>query len=549
VVTRTSAESRDHQRLTATPAATAPVALLAVAVAAAAVLKWTAYVVLGRGLNLFETGTTIVGGLRLLSGQMPYVDFFAFYGPLTYLFPGLAAKAAGSVTTADFVLDLLVGTASAVVAYLVATRLSRRPVLALLAPLILLLLGANTARTLPALLSVLLLIRAERTGRRIWLFVAGAAGGVGLLWIQDAGAWICVAVLVTALGGLVLPAARRVLSAGRFMVYAAGVAAALVPWITFCIVRGSLGAWIHWTFVFPLTRYTERSSTAYLETLFGSAMDAGALRGLYILAFWVIPFVAIFLVAAIAVVFALIWVWRAWRSESGSVGVAAPVSFLVLAVYGLLQLRVLAASIDEAKLIDSAAPTIVAAVVLVLASVPSRDRIDSTPTAVRVAAIVLAAWLVVWPAWWQGRLVTEAIGEPGPQASEAVGGLPFTAAAPPLTTPAGLDEVVRVIHQHTGPDDPILVLPTSPLLYAIADRTNPTGYDYLDPVYTTPEVDAAIAAALRDGEVAVVVLGDNDFPGSAFTGREIAPETYSAIDTLYTEVAEVEGFTVLARLP
>ena len=45
----------------------------------------------------------------------------------------------------------------------------------------------------------------------------------------------------------------------------------------------------------------------------------------------------------------------------------------------------------------------------------------------------------------------------------------------------------------------MFVGPTQPLLYAVLDRPNPTAYDYLDPFYTTADVDRIIAAS--DAEI------------------------------------------------
>lgn len=518
------------------------VGALGVGVALLAAAQWTTYVILGRTLNLFESGTAIVGGQRLLDGQMPYTDFFAFYGPLTYLLPGIADEVTGSVTSADFGFGLVVGIVSAVVCYLLTVGLTDRPVAALIAPVVIVLLGANTARSLPALASILLLVWFERSGRRGWAIGAGACAGIGLLWIQDAGAWMCVSVALVVLAGIFAARVRTVLDWRAFLLYAAGVVVAITPWVIWTAVRSAFGAWIYWTVIFPSTTYTERDPTAYFLSLVDTALTAPLAYSIYVFTFFVVPFVAIALIAVGNLVFAAVSLRK--RAEPGS-GAAAPVTTLVLAVYALLQLRVLAASIDEAKLIDNAAPTIVCAVALILITLRRSGSARRSLLALRIIAVVVLAWLIVWPLWSAARTAGLNLGgEPAAVASE-IGGLPFVAAGPPSSTPDDLDELIVRINELADPGGGILVLPTSPLVYAMADRANATRYEYLDPVYTNAQVDAELAARVTSGEIALVILGDNAFPGSELTGEQIAPETYAAITDRFTVADVVGGFTIL----
>lgn len=484
-------------------------------------------------LNLFESGTAIVGGLRIIDGQTPYVDFFAFYGPLTYLFPGLLFEATGSATTADFGLGLIIGVVSSAVGYGIALAATRRSVLSLVVPATLILIGATTARSLPALVSVLLLMQWERTRRQGWIIAAGVAGGIGLLWIQDAGAWMCVSVAIVALAGLFARPIRAVLGWVGFLRYAIGVAIAVAPWAAFMLVRGGLVDWLYWSFIFPNAGYTERDATGYFFSLVASAFEGGVLRAAYVLALYVLPFLAIPALALGNVVVASL------RLRRGDANNGPAVAVLVLAVYGLLQLRVLLASIDEAKLIDSAAPTIACALVLAVGALRGRR------SARRIIATVVIAWLVVWGFASAGRALILKSQSPRPISTAEVGGLPFNGAAPPTTTPQDLDDLLADVQTLSTADDGILVLPTSPLLYAMASRENVTAYDYLDPVYTTESVDAEIAEAIRDGGIRLVILGDNSFPGSRLRGADIAPQTYAAIEALYDVRERIAGFALL----
>lgn len=518
--------------------------LLAIIVAVLSVLRWGVYVALGRTMNLFESGTAIVGGQRMLSGEMPFTEYFAFYGPLSYLLPAALAGVTGAITTADFGYDVIVGTATVVVAYLLTAKLTGRPGWALLAPASILLLGSNTSHTLPALLSALLLSYAETSGRRGLLVGAGIFGGLGLLWVQDAGAWICMAVFATLVIGLLSRRIRSVLTVRGFLLYSVGVVLGLSPWIAYAALRGAVSAWIYWSFVFPLTGYTARNSTGYFVGLLQSALQEGGIRGLYIFVFWVFPFIAVFMLAALNLLCAL--KWACWPSAGRGRSPDAPVTLLILSIYAALQLRVLVASVDEAKLVDVSAPTAVASVVVLLTLWPRAGAVPLRGLTKVVAAIV-AVWLLLWPAWFQVRYLALKIGTPPPVVAQGIGGLPIVGAGPASVSPDQLGQLVGQVRALSGPDDQILVLPTSPLIYALAGRNNPIRWEYLDPVYTTPEVDASIAATVRQGSIRLVVLGDNFFPGSDLRGADLAPQTYAAIDENYVPQLNIGGFTLHVR--
>jgi hypothetical protein len=501
---------------------------------------------LGRNLNLFESGTAIVGGLRILDGQTPYLDFFAFYGPLTYLIPGLAQAASGSVSTTDFVLSLVFAVSSSLVAYALTARISGRPIASLFAPLALVLLGATTPRTLAALVSVLLFTEFERTGKRLWAMAAGVAGGVALLWIQDSGAWICVAVAVLTIVGLFNKRSRALFGWKEFLLYAFGVAVALLPWAVYLAVRGAVFDWLYWSFVFPNSGYTQRSATAYFLDLVDRVLAATPLQGAYIGVFFVLPFVMVVVLAVANVVMASFLLLR--RRAPVRTPTVFPVSTFLLAVYALLQLRVLLASVDEAKLIDSSAPTIICSVSLAIGLFGVRAAADRRVLAMRIGVLLVLVWLAVWPIWSQTRYLLLQLREQRPEASVAVGGLPFREAGPPVSSPEEVDELVDRIAAYGAKSDELLVLPTSPLIYAISGRHNPSRYDYLDPVYTTNEVDAELAQLVSNEEVGLLVLSDSKFPGTELRGADIAPKTYEAIASHYAVVEKLQSYTLLVPI-
>lgn len=517
------------------PRASHPVLLSAVAVLPAVVF-WLLNLHWGFTVNLFELGTVMEGGRRIGGGQALYTDFFSFYGPLGYLLPYAALLLSGSVVVAAGVLDLVVAVLSSWVTYRLAAALSGRPAVALVAPLCLALVGGTTARTLAPLAGVLCLCAWETTQRSRWLLGVGAFTSVGLLWIQDGGAWLTLAVLLVAAGGLRSERIRAVLGPrhlGRIVVGGTVAALPVLVWLT---VTGALTAWFYWCFVFPNTAYTDRDSTGYITDLVASWQGLNPVVLAYKATFYLLPYVVIGVAAVACTALAL--------SRRVTSRTTAPVTFLVLSVYAVLQLRVLVASVDEAKLADSCAPTVVAACALAAAYLGRPGRGPGRQMWAPALAALVLAWLVVWPLQHRLHAVAHTDTVATPAASPA-DGLPVGSIGPPETSAAELDELVREVRARTSPGDPILVLPTSPLVYVLTERSNPTEYDYLDPVYIDAEADRSIAASVEAREPALVVVGDNTFAGTPTTGPDMAPQTYAAIEAAYVEVAQVGHFTVL----
>jgi hypothetical protein len=78
----------------------------------------------------------------------------------------------------------------------------------------------------------------------------------------------------------------------------------------------------------------------------------------------------------------------------------------------------------------------------------------------------------------------------------------------PAATAAELQGAVADILRRTRPGQPIFVYPTSPLLYALAERPNPTPYDHLYPGAATPHQIDGVIADLEAADVQLVVISD-----------------------------------------
>jgi len=78
----------------------------------------------------------------------------------------------------------------------------------------------------------------------------------------------------------------------------------------------------------------------------------------------------------------------------------------------------------------------------------------------------------------------------------------------PVTTAQELSGVIADIQLRTQPGEPIYVYPTSPLVYVLADRPNPTRFDHLNPGAATPPQIDAVIRDLEQARVTLIVISD-----------------------------------------
>jgi hypothetical protein len=485
-----------------------------------------------RTLNLFEQGTVVSGGAAFVHGDMLYSEHFAFYGPLAYLVPYTWVALFG-VVRGLFLMDTVTGMAMWVVVYALARHISQRPWLAIAAPAVVVLSGGGTQRNLMALVSMLALLQLGRSGRVAWSAAAGTSAALALLWFQDTGVWVAVA---TALGVVIAHVASRraePLPWASVRWWLAGWGAVIVPWVAYLAVRGALRDWVYYCFIFPNSVYTERSATGYLRGEIASWHDLSLPVVAYKYFFYVAPYLCVGLLAAAALWRALADARRA-PAPSDRATAWATVSLALLAVF---QLRLVAASLDEPKLADCIAPTLAIGIAYAVRGT------RSVPTAILLRALM--AMLMLMGLQRTARDVVHA-----PEAQDVSGvrsaelrGASIGGANPPSVDVSEVDDVITFVQQRTRPGEPVFVAPTQPMLYALVARPNATGYDYLDPTYTTPEVDERMRDELASARPGVVVLADNTFPGSDTPGDALAPLTYSWIEDNYRVTGETEHFT------
>jgi hypothetical protein len=114
----------------------------------------------------------------------------------------------------------------------------------------------------------------------------------------------------------------------------------------------------------------------------------------------------------------------------------------------------------------------------------------------------------------------------------------------PVSTADDINATVAEIQQRTHPNEPIFVYPTSPLLYALAVRPNPTRFDHLNPGSASSGQLAQVIADLSRANVRLAVVSDFWEAAWGPPGESLVLEDW--LNAHFTEVARHGAYRVLA---
>ncbi len=200
-------------------------------------------------LNPYDEGLALVGGLRVLHGERPFLDFPGVYPPgQSYVLAGLF-RVAGVTVMVERLYDIVVRLGIAVAIYLLSVDLlrSRAQALVNFGATVLLLSSAGFFgyTTFPAMLLALLGLWSwrlhERSQRPLWLAWAGATVGLCLCFSLDIAGWAGSALFAGVAGArLTGPHPRRVQvqqALGSWAVAAAGALLVAVPFWSYGVAQ------------------------------------------------------------------------------------------------------------------------------------------------------------------------------------------------------------------------------------------------------------------------------------------------------------------------
>jgi len=443
------------------------------------------------GIDDLDEGYFVQQGARVLHGEVPFRDFETLYSPgLAYLHAGLFALLGGPSLLAPRIVALLARLALALVLVAMTLPLVRNPLWAAV-PALLLLVGLDDApqrwEPHPGWLSSLFAVVAawclsQRREQRagFWLVAAGLAAAAAYAFKQNTGVFILGAILVWCLANNAADKRLACRISGPWRVPLVAFAAASLVWLV------------------PLAVLT-KDQLPRLGPLVGVVNQAGLFSAPE-------PTLLIPLAALAG------GVWLVRRDSHPNL------RWLLLSGVALLLTQV--PRMDTLHLIWSTP------ILLVLGAV-ALERVPR-PLALISGLLVVA---LVWPTL-SSRLAV--VIEPRATVADA---------SAPVETAADIQGAVDDIQQRSRPDEPIFVYPSSPLLYALADRPNPTRFDHLNPGAANAEQLQAVIEDLQRAHVRVIVV--SDFWRNAWgpPGANAVLEDW--INTHYAEVGRHGAYRVL----
>jgi hypothetical protein len=405
------------------------------------------------GVDDLDEGYFVQQGARVLHGQVPYRDFLTLYTPgLAYAHAALFAVLGGPSLVAPRVLSLLARGGVVGVLYALTRPFVRNPVWAAAPGLVLLLLLDDAPvrwEPHPGWLSTLFALVAVWCVTRRWLVAAGAAAALSYAFKQNTGVFILAAIVVWCCLWHVPVGNRKRWTVGR------SVRICLVPVATFVVVTS---LWF-----IPLVVALQGDVSA-LGVLVGAVNQASLFS----------PPEPTILVPLAAL--------------AGGVWLLRCDSHPHLRWYLLAGVALFATEFPRADTLHLiwSAPLLLAvgAIALSRAAWPA-------------SALALAATLVLLAPTWTNRLAFMA----GP--FSPVGDVQATA-----QTANDLNGVVADIQQRTRPGEPIFVYPTSPLVYVLADRPNPTRFDHVNPGAASRTQLEQVIDDLQRSNTRLIVVSD-----------------------------------------
>jgi hypothetical protein len=180
---------KTSQKQTSFPMWSLPVIFCAIAVRIAALIY-------DRTFTSYDDGVIAEGARLVLHGQIPYRDFWTMYTPGTFYVNALALACFGERIVSIRLFGLLLGALQAAIVYLIIKRTVRSSagaVIAAAAYLALIPIGIQTYWVTALLAAVYSLVRFIEKPASRWCYLSGFFAGITLLFRQDSGAYLAVA--------------------------------------------------------------------------------------------------------------------------------------------------------------------------------------------------------------------------------------------------------------------------------------------------------------------------------------------------------------------
>jgi len=215
--------------------------------------------VFDRGFTSYDDGVAAEGARLVLHGHIPYRDFWTIYSPGSYYLNALAFTMLGERIISIKLFGLFGGILQAALFYGILSRAVQNKVLVVLSAIVYLVLipiGVQTYWLTAAMAAIYSLIRFIEQPKSPWCYVCGLFIGLTVLFRQDSGVYLAIAVLPMIIVGAFGEGKRKLYPA----IKALGACALVVgPAIGYLAINGALPQMIESTirfaiFVFPKSR-------------------------------------------------------------------------------------------------------------------------------------------------------------------------------------------------------------------------------------------------------------------------------------------------------
>lgn len=492
------------------------------------------YLTLGmdRTVNLFDEGSVLYGGMRVLHGAIPHRDFFTLYGPGQYYVLAALYRLFGPSVLVERAWDTVVRCGAVVLVFVIVRQVSARgPALAAAAASLVFLaaVGSYGYPVFPALLAVLAGFaflapafgQSNPAGR---LIAAGICAGIALLFRYDVGVGVfgaeCV-VLILAKGQQRLTMAARLGAVLRaVLLFGAGFAVIAVPLAVAYAVYRVIPDLIAQVIGYTLHDYAKMRSLPF--------PDLATMRQYPVSAIVYLPLV----ICAAAVPTMIAVARQNWKEATARDGVGsrpAPGSLLwALPAMVVLTLTLFGKGVVRVSAIHMAMALVASFALagMLARPIPGRGIIGRAALFIALAAIVMlilpsvptglleAIQNVAWlrnPTTWQAPAPGS---PPVPGSCSMPAGLQRLACF--VVIPAEMATALYV-EQHTAPDDPIFVglsrhdkiFVNDIFLYFAVDRPTVTKWYDFDPgLQTTAPIQDDMVRELQRAKPKLIVLED-----------------------------------------
>lgn len=470
------------------------------------------------GGDLSDEGFLAYGAIRVTEGQLPNRDFVSLQPPLSFYIAAAVFKILGTSIASLRLLGLAVYLLMPLASYGILRCVLTSRIIALLGATPIMILGLPLINFAPlavwqgiatTLLAGFFFLLAISHRRASLAFAAGILTGFSLLLRHDQAIYFGISVLAFAVTAWFTEnnADARRSTSRIFLLWIAGLAVLLVVPFLYWWREGALGEMFRQLIIFPITTYTRTSSLSFPRFQATQPLSQILLIALFYIPPLVYVLTAICLTMRLARhpfgrgdminLFFLTWATTYYfqvltRSDIYHLLTALP-PFFLLAAYGWWNL-----------------------------TNPARGGLAFQIVSVAITGFFL--WIVkplMLPNVWEGaKLLAIERGGVRVEGGDIV------------------SQFVQTIQQHTGPERSILVLPYQPMIYFLAERRNPTRWNYLWPGDQTRQDHERLIQQARSDPPAVVIL----FHESEM--QDFAPAVLAYVHNEFQRAAELGDTTL-----